>query len=281
MHYRVLGPVRVEQDGEGLPLGGPQQRLLLSLLIAAEGRVVSSAQLIDAMWGDESPPTAKKIIQGYVSKLRSVIGIALVTDGGGYSLSTDGKVDSLEFERLCSDGKELLDVDPTAAASSFRAALALWDGSAYADLADELALRPDIARLENARIAVLGDRVEADLRCGAHRGLIGELEGLTQEYPFEDRFRAQHMLALHRAGRKVEALRSFERTRRFLAEEMGMDPSAELRQLEQKILSDDESLSLWRRTVSQGAGRPSGAMSCARSWPRLSLSRRTGRTRDP
>jgi DNA-binding SARP family transcriptional activator len=212
MRYRVLGPVRIERDGEEIPLGGPQQRLVLALLIAARGRVVSSGGLIEAMWGDDAPPTAKKTVQGYISKLRAELGDALATQGSGYSLATADAVDAIEFENLRRRGQELMEVDPTAAASTFREALALWDGPAFADLVDHLALAPDITRLEDLRIAVLGDRIDADLACGGHRGLIGELDGLTQEFPLHDRFRGQHMLALYRAGRQVEALRSFERT---------------------------------------------------------------------
>ncbi len=252
MRYRVLGPVRVEKDGEEIPLGGPQQRLVLALLIAAHGRMVSSSGLIDAIWPDEPPPTAKKTIQGYISHLRAQLGDALATQGSSYSLDTHGAVDSLEFEDLRQRGQELLDVDPIAAASVFREALALWDGPAFAELSDQLALAPDITRLEDLRIAVLGDRIDADLGCGGHRGMIGELDGLTQEFPLHDRFRGQHMVALYRAGRQVEALRSFERTRRFLAEEMGLDPSPELREIEQKILDGDSSLDL------DGEGQQSG-----------------------
>lgn len=252
MRYRVLGPVRIERDGEEIPLGGPQQRLVLALLIAARGRVVSSGGLIESMWGEDAPPTAKKTIQGYISKLRAELGEALATQGSGYSLDTKGAVDAIEFEELQRRGQQLLGVEPAGAATVFCEALALWDGPAYEDLADHLALAPEIARLEDQRVAVLGDRIDADLACGSHRGLIGELEGLTQEFPLQDRFRAQHMIALYRAGRQVEALRSFERTRRFLAEEMGLEPSAELRELEQQILSSDESLNLQAEVESNG-----------------------------
>ena len=245
MRFRVLGPVRVEHGGEAVSLGGPQQRLVLALLIAARGRVVSSPALMEAIWGHDVPPTAKKTIQGYVSKLRGELGDLLVTEGNGYALSVpDESVDAVQFEQLGIRAAESMHDDPVTAVALCRDALGLWDGTAYADLADHLALTPEIARLEGLRMSVLGDRIDAELACGAHNSLIGELDGLTQEYPLQERFRGQHMLALYRAGRQVEALRVFERTRRYLADEMGLEPSAALRELEAQILTEDESLAV-------------------------------------
>ena len=252
VRYMVLGPLRVTRDGEELPLGGPQQRLVLALLIQANGRAVSTANLIDGVWGEDEPATAKKTLQGYIHHLRSQVGDVLKTEGAGYSLDTKGAVDVVEFEKLRETGMEAMAADPSNAANLFRNALALWSGPPYADLDGHHAVAPEAARLTDLRIAVLGDRIDADLACGGHNGLIGELEGLTQEYPLQDRFRAQHMLALFRAGRQVEALRSFERTRRFLGEEMGLEPSADLQRLEQQILAGDEELLLG------DAGDPSG-----------------------
>ena len=252
VHYNVLGPLRVTRDGEDLPLGGPQQRLVLALLITANGETVSSSNLIDGVWGEDEPATAKKTLQGYVHHLRSQVGDALKTEGAGYSLDTRGTIDALEFEQLREAGRNAMAADPSNAADLFRKALALWSGTPCADLDGHHALAPEVARLSDLRIAVLGDRIDADLACGGHNGLIGELEGLTQEYPLQERFRGQHMLALHRAGRQVEALRSFERTRRFLGEEMGLEPSADLQRLEQRILAGDEELLLG------DAGGPSG-----------------------
>jgi DNA-binding SARP family transcriptional activator/WD40 repeat protein len=244
MRFRVLGPLSVTRDDGSVSLGGPKPRLLLAMLIRAGGRPVATDTLIDALWGDSPPTTARKTVQVYVHGLRNELGDTVRTEPRGYSLEVNGDVDAARFERLQHDGHLLLDSNPTRAGEMLREALALWVGPAYADLSDEPALAPEIVRLENLRIAALGDRIEADLALGGHDALIGELEGLTREYPLQERFRAQHMIALYRSGRQVEALRGFERHRRHLADEIGVDPSDELRELEQRILARDSSLNI-------------------------------------
>ena len=243
VRFQVLGPLRVTADGRELPLGGPQQRLVLALLIAARGRTVSTDTLIQGVWGENLPPTARKALQGYVHHLRSEIGDRLTTVARGYSLETNGDVDAIHFEDLRDEASVLLESDPARSSELLREALGLWDGPAYADLSDQHAVLPEVARLENLRLAAVGDRIDADLALGRHEALIGELEGLTLEHPFQERFWAQHMTALYRSGRQTEALRSFERLRRFLADESGLGPSEELKSLEEKILSQDPSLS--------------------------------------
>ena len=242
VRFQVLGPVRLTAHAAELPLGGRQQRLVLALLIAANGRTVSTGALIDDVWGEEPPPSARKALQGYVHHLRGQVGDALSTETNGYSLHTDGDVDAVEFEQLRNDAVDLLELDPSQASDVLGRALALWTGPAYTDLATELALVPEIARLEDLRALALGDRIEANLRLGGHASLIGELAGLTYEYPLQERFRAQQMTALFRSGRHVEALRAYERFRRYLKDEMGLEPSAELQLLESQILEGDEAL---------------------------------------
>lgn len=242
VRYRVLGPLGVTAHGADLPLGGRQQRLVLALLIAANGRAVATGRLIDDVWGEDPPPTARKALQVHVHHLREQVGDTLSTETNGYSLQTNGAVDALEFERVHAEAVELLESDPGRASALLGDALGLWNGPAYGDLSGELALTPEIVRLENLRALTLGDRIDADLALGRHRALIGELEGLTHEYPLQERFRAQQMTALYRAGRHVEALRSYERFRRHLADEMGLGPSVDLQNLEASILAGDESL---------------------------------------
>jgi DNA-binding SARP family transcriptional activator/WD40 repeat protein/energy-coupling factor transporter ATP-binding protein EcfA2 len=244
VHFQVLGPVQVTADGKELPLGGPQQRLVLALLIVARGRTVSTDTLIEGVWGENLPPTARKALQGYVHHLRSEIGEPLATRTGGYSLDTGGAVDAVEFEGLRRRAADLRGSDPRASAELLRQALEIWNGPAYADLSDQHALLPEVARLENLRLTAVGDRIEADLALGRHESLIGELEGLTLEHPFQERFRAQHMTALYRAGRQTEALRAYERLRRFLADESGLEPSEQLKELEERILNQDPALTL-------------------------------------
>lgn len=244
VRFQVLGPVRVTADGRELPLGGPQQRLVLALLIAAGGRTVSTSSLVNGIWGESLPPTARKALQGYVHHLRGAVGDLLVTEARGYSLETSGDVDAIRFEELREEAAALLGSDPSRSSELLREGLGMWSGSAYADLSDQHALLPEVARLENLRLVAVGDRIDADLALGRQDALIGELEGLTLEHPFHERFWAQHMTALYRAGRQTEALRSFERLRRFLADESGLEPSQELRSLEERILSQHPSLSV-------------------------------------
>lgn len=253
MRFEVLGPLRVEQNGKSLPLGGPRQRLVLATLIAARGRTVSTSQLIDAVWDEDPPSTARKTLQGYVHHLRSEIGDSLRTEGGGYALDTDGNVDAEQFAEFHRQGKELIESDPGRASEILTEALNLWTGQAYADLRDNMALAPETTRLEDLRLTVLGDRIDIDLSLGRHQALIGEIEGLTHEYPLQERFRAQHMLALYRAGRQVEALRSYDHLRRYLADEIGVEPSAELRELEERVIAQDDSLLIEARDLATGA----------------------------
>jgi DNA-binding SARP family transcriptional activator/WD40 repeat protein len=251
VRFEVLGPLKVTDGGAELPLGGPQQRLVLAMLVAGDGAAVSTDRLVDALWGDDPPATARKTIQGYIHHLRASIGAPLTTERAGYALVTDGNTDVAEFAAL---HRRAAQAEPGEAADLLRRALALWRGAAYADVSDASVLMAETARLDNLRLVAVGDRIEVDLELGRHDELIGELEGLTLEHPFQERFRAQHMTALYRAGRTTEALRAFERHRRFLADESGLEPSAELRRLEERILAQDEAL-LGAAAV-DGAGDP-------------------------
>ncbi len=242
VRFEVLGPVRAFRDGRELSLGGRQQRLVLALLIAAAGRTVPTGRLIDGVWGDEPRPSAKKALQGHVHHLRSQVGDVVVTERNGYSIRAQDDVDAEGFERLRRDASELLDVDPRRASELLKEALALWNGPAYADMVEEPALAPERTRLDDLRVLALGDLVDADLALGRHAAVIGELEALTREHPLRERFRAQHMTALYRAGRQVEALRVYEHHRRYLLEEMGLEPSTDLQHLEQRILTQDPDL---------------------------------------
>ncbi|MGI9605770.1 MAG: BTAD domain-containing putative transcriptional regulator [Acidimicrobiales bacterium] len=243
--FRVLGPLAATSEGGELKLGGPKQRLVLAMLLAADGRAVSTDALIDGLWPDEGPATARKTLQGYVHHLRSQIGDPLHTEKGGYSLIVaDSRVDGRRFTTATTDAHALLDIDPMEASGQLADALALWRGKVYADLDGEPVLRPEITRLSELRLRALADRIDADLAMGRHEVLVGELESLTVEYPLRERFRAQHMLTLYRSGRQGEALRVYARTRDHFVEEMGIEPTSELSALEEAILQRDPALDL-------------------------------------
>lgn len=242
LRFDVLGPLRAQRDGIDVPLGGPKQRLVLALLLTASGRSVSTAQLVEGVWGEDASTNAKKALQVHVHRLRAQLGTALLTDRDGYGLAAVAEVDAEVFLRVRQEALDFMPSDPATASDMLREALAMWRGPPYADVSEAIALAPEIARLNDVRTEALENRIEADLALGRHTGLIGELEGLTREFPLRDGFRAQHMTALYRAGRHVEALRSYERHRRHLSEEFGIEPSAELRSLESRILAEDAEL---------------------------------------
>lgn len=243
VHVRVLGPLEVLKDGEAAPLGGPKQRSVLALLAAHVGSVVPVDALVDGVWGDEPTPGARSTLQTYVSNLRAVVGNVIVREGGGYRLEIEpDSVDAVVFERAISASREGRDV--AIAAQRLRSALALWRGHPYADIVGVHSLEVEAARLEELRLAALEARIEAELTLGRHAELVPELEVLCAEHPARERFRAQHMLALYRSGRQAEALRAYRKTRRYLAEELGLEPSSGLRDLERQILNHDPVLQL-------------------------------------
>ena len=251
VEFRVLGPVEAVVDGQPVPLPAGKPRALLVALLLTRNRVVPVHQLIDELWGDEPPDTAAKALQVYVSQLRKAIGAdRVLTKTPGYSLRVEeGELDLDVFEREVREGRELLAAgDAEAASQRFEDALALWRG-------------PAPAQLEESRLAALEDRIEADLVLGRHARLISELEELVARYPLRERLRGQLMLALYRSGRQAEALDLYRRTRETLIDELGIEPSPELQELERAILQQDKSLEVGRRPVPvmEGAPPPPGA----------------------
>jgi WD40 repeat protein/DNA-binding SARP family transcriptional activator/tRNA A-37 threonylcarbamoyl transferase component Bud32 len=252
--FTVLGPVGAMDGGDPVRVGGPKQRTVLALLLAEAGRSVPDDVLIQGVWGDEAAPGARGTLQTYVFNLRAELGDLLTREGDGYRLAVErDRVDALRFEDALSASGPLVAGDPAAAAASLREALALWRGHPFADLPGSERLEAEARRLEELRLRAVEQRIDAELALGLHAELIAELEVLCTEYPLSERFRAQHMLALYRSGRQAEALRAYQKTRGYLAEELGIDPSAELRNLEQRILDQDPALHL------EQPGRPQGA----------------------
>ncbi len=252
MDFQVLGPLCAFDGDVEVDLGGPKQRLVLAILLAAHGESVSTDALIDGLWMESAPATARKTLQGYVHHLRGRIPGGLETDKAGYSLDVrETRVDELRFSLAIEEARPLVESEPLLASDKLAAALALWRGSPYNDLDGAPVLLSEITRLTEARLAALGDRIDADLALGRHDMLIGELESLTVDYPLHERFRWSHMVALYRAGRHGEALRAYARTRNLFIEEMGIEPSEKLIELEHRILDRDPGLEV---TVAETPG---------------------------
>jgi DNA-binding SARP family transcriptional activator len=233
MEFRILGPLEVLDDGRNVDIGGAKQRTLLAILLLHANEVVSYERLIDELWEEGAPATGRKALHVYVSQLRKALGAhRLETRSPGYVLSvSDEELDLRRFHRLVSSGKP-------------DEALALWRGAPLAEFSYQRFAQSEIARLEELRLACLEDRTEAGLAAGRHATLIGELEALVAEHPLRERPRGQLMLALYRSGRQAEALEAYQNARRALTEELGIELSQELRELERAILRQDGALAL-------------------------------------
>ena len=245
MEFRILGPLEVVRDDESVVLGAAQQRALLAVLVLHRGEAVSTDRLIDALWGERAPATAAKTVQVYVSHLRKTLGSELiVTQGRGYRLAVEpGEVDAGRFAALCAEARgAFAEGDTTHARQLLCSALGLWRGEPLADFAYEPFAQAAIGRLQEARLAALEDRIEADLTLGSDRELVPEIESLVASNPLQERLRGQLMLALYRAGRQADALTVYRQTSGLLRQELGLEPSRTLQELERSILEHDASL---------------------------------------
>lgn len=260
MELRVLGPVEMSLDGARLDLGTPKQRALIAALALSSGRPVSVDVIVDLLWGDEPPPGVTATLQAYVSGLRKVLepqrerrapATVLVTAAPGYALRLpDGAVvDASAFEQEVAQVHRLLtDPAPTRndleqAVGTLDRALARWTGDPYAELGDAPAAVAERARLAETRLVAAEDRAVAQLALGHHATVVGDLESLTTAHPLRERLWALRALALARSGRQGEALDVLRQVRQVLDDELGIDPGAELRELQDQILRQDPALS--------------------------------------
>jgi DNA-binding SARP family transcriptional activator len=245
MNFGVLGPLAVWRDGREVRLGGARQRGLLALLLVRANEVVSSAGVVDALWGERPPPSAEKAVKAVVWQLRKLLGTDVIeTAPGGYVLrAARDAIDSQVFEVRLGRGRQLLSEGTADAASSVLAeALGLWRGPPYAEFGYQEFARNEIARLGELRLVAHELRLEADLALGRHGEIVAELQGLVVDHPLREQLRELLMLALYRAGRQADALAAYQQGRAVLVEELGLDPSASLKSLEQAILRHDPSL---------------------------------------
>ena len=270
VEFRILGPLEAGVDGGVVQLGGPRQRAVLAILLAQANEVVPVERLIDGVWDEEPPDTAANLLQGYVSQLRKLLGKETIhTRGRGYvAVVPDGALDLHRFERHAAAAMtERAEGRPDEAAAEMGHALALWRGPALSDLAELPAIRPIAARLDDLRLTALERRLELDLDGGRHAEAAAELEVLVADHPLRERLRALRMLALYRCGRQADALEAFREARATLVEELGIEPGAELKELEAAILRHDSALApaaaqaaapeaAGRRTVVAGALAP-------------------------
>jgi DNA-binding SARP family transcriptional activator len=240
MEFRILGPVEARADGGPIDLGRPKQRALLAALLLRSGEAVARDSLVDALWGEEPPASAVQSLQVYVSGLRKALGADRIeTRGTSYRIVLErGELDLERFETLVGRaGREL----GAGHADSAAGLLGLWHGPALADLAAEPLAQAERERLEERRLHALELFGEAELALGRHDVVLGELEALVAEHPFRESFRRQQVLALYRGGRQQEALEA-HRAARAALDELGIEPSAELRELERAVLRQDPEL---------------------------------------
>ena len=248
MKFSLLGPLEVTDGEREITVGGGRRRALLALLLLHANEVVSAERLIDELWGERPTATATKSLHVYVSQLRkelaSANGSLLLTRGNGYSMEVDAdQLDLLRFERLVDDGRRAFEEGRAdRSAQKLRDALALWRGPPLSDFQYEPFAQHHIARLDEERLTALEARIEADLTCGRHAEIVGELEDLVVHHPLREHLRAQLMLALYRCGRQADALESYRAGRTRLSEDLGLEPGPELRALEAAILAHSAEL---------------------------------------
>ncbi|HEX4525270.1 MAG TPA: BTAD domain-containing putative transcriptional regulator [Gaiellaceae bacterium] len=258
LEFAVLGPVEVRRDGHPLALAGLRQRALLAFLVLHAGEVVSSDRLISALFGEDASGGAANALQQSISRLRRTLGedgapdqTILVTRSPGYVLHVEpDRVDLQRFELLLHEAHRTLDRgDTEGAVSELREALALWRGPPLADLTELEFAQGEIRRLEELRLGATMDRIDAELALGQAADVIAELEGLVGANPYQERLRAQLMLALYRSGRQADALQAYRDARELLRDELGLEPGRAIQELERAILVHEAALDVSPRHV--------------------------------
>lgn len=244
MDYRILGPLEILDRGNLVAVAEGRERTLLLLLLLQRSRPISVDAIVDALWPDEPPASAAKVVQNYVLRLRKALGHDVVTTvSGGYALRVnDDEVDATQAASLLVDGREALRRGlPVDAEQLLTESLALWRGEPLADVRYAGFAQAEIARLDELRLATVEERNDAELELGEHVLLVPGLEQQVRDHPLRERLRVQLMLALYRSGRQADALAAYQVAREAL-DERGLEPSRELRDLERAILNQDPEL---------------------------------------
>jgi DNA-binding SARP family transcriptional activator/tetratricopeptide (TPR) repeat protein len=249
LEFRVLGPIEILHRGETVTLGAARQEIVLAMLLLEAGRVVPVDRLIDALWADEPPPTAKAQLQIIISALRRLLvpladQDVIVTRSSGYLIRIPHEaLDLHRFDRLVSEATAEADQRPAEAVQRLRTALALWRGSAAMGVGSRI-VEHAATRLNEWRLTTLEKCHELELSLGRHRDIIAELREMVAEHPLRERLRAHLMLALYRSGRQSEALETYRELRQILMDELGLQPSEEIRDLQAAILANSPTLAL-------------------------------------
>ncbi|MFC4910178.1 AfsR/SARP family transcriptional regulator [Actinomadura gamaensis] len=253
MEIQVLGPLALSHEGRRLAVTAPKPRKVLTLLLLNAESIVPTSALMAEVWGDHPPRSASTTLQTYILQLRralrAVLGLPaetvadkiLITRESGYVLRTPGmRFDLFEFERQAREGRfEFKRENYTESIQIISGALDLWKGPALVDVAAGRLIQAEILRLEESRLTLLELRIEASLRLGRHHEILSELTALVARHPLHEELHAKFMLALHRSGRRSQALEVFHQLRRTLIGELGLEPAPRLQELQRRILSGD------------------------------------------
>jgi DNA-binding SARP family transcriptional activator/streptogramin lyase len=268
MKFLLLGPFSVVDGDRPTAVGRGNERALIAMLALHANTVVSTDRIIDALWGDRPPATARDMVRLYVSRARSRVGDRLVTEGSGYRLRTEnGEVDVAELERLRRAGAAAVAEGDAAAAAAYLAeAIGLVRGEPLAEFGEFPFAQEEIPRLDELRLGTTEECYDALLAAGEATDLVPALEQLVEENPYRERLRGQLMLALYRAGRQTDALARYQEGRRLLADEIGIEPSPRLRELERAILRHDPELTPARAATPEAVRRPDSTQRGRSRW---------------
>jgi len=280
MQVRILGPFHLEDGGQRITVGGVRQRVVLADLLLHANEVVPSEQILVELWGEDAPPSAANALQAAISRLRRVLPPGrLITTGPGYMLRVfSAELDVAQFEQLIFEGRDALAAGGAAeAVQVLDQAMMLWRGPPLADFRYEPFAQAEIARLEELQLACLEERNEAHLALGSAGALTAELGRMVADHPLRERLRSQLMLALYRSGRQTEALETYREFRNALREDLGLEPSSALRELEAAILRHDPILAPGSATSGTAQARRPVTVLCGA----LQVTSSSGVTLDP
>jgi DNA-binding SARP family transcriptional activator len=289
VEFRILGPLEVVEDGNPVALGTLKERLVLGVLLLHANEFVSRERLIDDLWGEAPPPTARQAVNVYLSKLRKTLSRdgadPIATASGGYRLQIDlEQLDAGRMQLLVASAREsLAKGELERGAAQFDEALLLWRGPTLAGLELESRGRDEVAALDELRLTAVMDRIDCDLALGRYEQALGELGVLVHEHPLRERLRAQQMLALYRADRQADALEAYAEARRTLVDDLGIEPSEALQRLQQAILRHDPSLETAAGTAAVNglASSPAALPHASTAEPGTASSRLRDRPRRP